>query len=83
MAAPFRDRVVHHTLMQVTWPILEARMIDDSYACRTGKGTHRAIDRCQHFARGHKYVLQCDVLQFFPDVDPARWAGRPKMRDPA
>ena len=40
-AAPFRDRVVHHALMQVTWPIFEARMIDDSYACRVGKGTHR------------------------------------------
>ena len=27
-AAPFRDRVVHHALMQITWPIFEARMID-------------------------------------------------------
>jgi retron-type reverse transcriptase len=34
-AAPFRDRVAHHALMQVTWPIFEARMIHDSYACRT------------------------------------------------
>ncbi len=39
-AAPFRDRVVHHALMQVTWPIFEARMIHDSYACRVGKGAH-------------------------------------------
>ncbi len=46
-AAPFRDRVVHHALMQATWPIFEARMIDDSYACRVGKGVHRAIDRAQ------------------------------------
>jgi hypothetical protein len=68
-AAPFRDRVVHHALMQVTWPIFEARMIHDSYACRVGKGTHAALDRCQHFARGHRYVLQCDVVQFFPSVD--------------
>jgi hypothetical protein len=51
--------------MQVTWPIFEARMIHDSYACRVGKGTHRALDRCQHFARGQRYVLQCDVVQFF------------------
>jgi RNA-directed DNA polymerase len=68
-AAPFRDRVVHHALMQVTWPIFEARMIYDSYACRIGKGTHKAIDRCQHFCRAHPYVLQCDVVQFFPSVD--------------
>ena len=75
-AAPFRDRVAHHALMQVTWPIFEARMIDDSYACRVGKGTHAAIDRCQHFARGHQYVLQCDVVQFFPSVDHAILAGQ-------
>ncbi len=68
-AAPFRDRVVHHALMQVTWRIFEARMIHDSYACRVGKGTHAALDRCQHFARGHRHVLQCDVVQFFPSVD--------------
>lgn len=68
-AAPFRDRVIHHALMQVTWPLFDARMIHDSYACRVGKGTHRALDRCQHFARGHRYVLQCDVVQFFPSID--------------
>jgi hypothetical protein len=70
-AAPFRDRVVHHALMQVTWPILEARMIYDSYACREGKGTHKALDRCQHFARRFRYVLQCDVVRFFPSIDHA------------
>jgi hypothetical protein len=75
-AAPFRDRVVHHALMQVTWPIFEARMIHDSYACRVGKGTHAALDRCQHFARGQRYVLQCDVVQFFPSVDLAILTGQ-------
>jgi hypothetical protein len=75
-AAPFRDRVVHHALMQVTWPIFEARMIDDSYACRIGKGTHKAIDRCQHFCRAHPYVLQCDVVQFFPSADHSVLRGQ-------
>jgi len=70
-AAPFRDRVVHHALMQVTWPIFEARMIHDSYACRAGKGTHRALDRCQHYSRIYPYALQCDVVQFFPSIDHA------------
>lgn len=43
-AAPFRDRVVHHALCQIIQPIFEARMIHDSYACRVGKGTHRAAN---------------------------------------
>ena len=68
-AAPFRDRVVHHALCAVIEPIWEARFIHDNYACRRGKGTHAALDRCTAFARRYRYVLQCDVVQFFPNVD--------------
>jgi len=68
-AAPFRDRVVHHALVRVIEPIFERRFIHDSYACRVGKGTHRALDRCQEFARRYRYVLQCDLVHFFPSID--------------
>lgn len=68
-AAPFRDRVVHHALYRVIEPIWEARFIDDTYANRVGKGTHRALDRAQSYARKYQYVLQCDVRQFFPSID--------------
>ncbi len=70
-AAPFRDRVVHHALCAVIEPIWEARFIHDSYACRKGKGTHKAADRAQAFARHHAYVLKGDVRRFFPSVDHA------------
>lgn len=70
-AAPFRDRVVHHALARVIEPIFERGFIADSYANRVGKGTHAALDRCQEFARGYRYVLQCDVRQFFPSIDHA------------
>lgn len=70
-AAPFRDRVVHHALCNVTAPLIESQFIPDSYANRIGKGTHRALDRCQQFARRYDYVLQCDIRQFFPAVDHA------------
>jgi retron-type reverse transcriptase len=68
-AAPFRDRVVHHALCNVIEPIWEKRFIHDSYACRKGKGPHAALDRCTSFARRFPYVLQCDIVQFFPSVD--------------
>ena len=41
----------------------------DSYACRTGKGTHAAVRRAQHFARRFRYVLKADVRKFFPSMD--------------
>ncbi len=68
-AAPFRDRVVHHALCNVTAPLLERSFTADSFANRTGMGTHRALDACQHHCRRHRYVLAMDVRQFFPSID--------------
>ena len=74
-AAPFRDRVTHHALCNLIEPLFERSFIRDSYANRVGKGTHRALDRCQQFARRYRYVLQCDVRQFFPSIDHAILRG--------
>jgi RNA-directed DNA polymerase len=68
-AAPFRDRIVHHALMNITGPLFERSFIEDSYANRVDKGTHRALDRCTHYLRRHRYVLTMDVRQFFPSID--------------
>jgi len=70
-AAPFRDRVVHHALCRIIEPAFERSFIDHSYANRAGKGTHRALDQCQRWARRYPYVLQCDLRQFFPSIDHA------------
>src|SRR5262245_59615595 len=42
-AAPYRDRVVHHALVNVLEPVYERTFVHDSYACRKGKGTHQGI----------------------------------------
>ncbi|MCG8348302.1 MAG: reverse transcriptase/maturase family protein [Chloroflexales bacterium] len=68
-AAPFRDRVVHHALVRVIEPIFEARFSNASYACRVGKGTHRAADHAQTLLRRHRYLLKADIAQFFPSID--------------
>jgi hypothetical protein len=68
-AAPFRDRVTHHALCNLIEPIFERSFIYYSYANRVGKGTHRALNRCQQFARRFRYALQCDIKQFFPSID--------------
>lgn len=68
-AAPYRDRVVHHALCNITTPIFEKAFIFDSYANRKGKGTHAAIKRYQYFAKHNKYALKCDIKKFFPSID--------------
>lgn len=67
--APFRDRVLHHAICRVLGPILDASLIHDTYACRTGKGSHAAVKRAQFFARRASHVLKCDVRRFFDSVD--------------
>lgn len=70
-AAPFRDRVVHHALCRVIEPLFESRFHPHSYANRIGKGTHRAIDQLQTYARRYRYVLRLDIVQHFPSLDHA------------
>lgn len=49
--ADFRDRVVHHALINVLQPIFEPRFIEDSFANRKGRGTLKALDRFDFFKR--------------------------------
>jgi retron-type reverse transcriptase len=82
-SAPFRDRVAHHALCNVTVPLLERSFVADSFANRVGYGTHRALDACQRHARRHRYCLAMDVQQFFPSVDHEILMGliRRRVRD--
>lgn len=70
-AAPYRDRVVHHALCNVILPIFERTLIHDTYANRSGFGTHRALKRFTQFTRSSRYVLQCDIQKYFPTIDHA------------
>ncbi len=66
--APFRDRVVHHALIDPLEPIFERRMIADSFACRRGLGTHRALRRAQAHVRRYAYSLKLDVRKCFDSI---------------
>lgn len=70
-AAPFRDRVVHHALMNVVEPLLDQRFIFDTYACRQGHGVHLAVKRYQEWAKTHAYALKLDISRYFPSIDHA------------
>lgn len=71
---PLKDRVVQHALVQVIEPIFEARYIDQSFACRVGKGAHKGADTLQRYMRevkrenGALYALKADISKYFPSV---------------
>ena len=68
-AAPFRDRVLHHALIDPLEVTLDARMLPHSFACRRGRGQHRAMAQAQWLLRRHAWFLKMDVAKFFPSLD--------------
>jgi hypothetical protein len=83
-AAAFRERVLHHALMNVCEPVLERAAVFDSYACRKGKGRLRAVDRAEAYARRHRWFMKMDIRQYFASIHQAtlrQLLGR-KFKDP-
>lgn len=70
-APTFSDRLVQQWLVSHIESWFDKRFIDDSYANRTGKGTHAAIARLQRFTRqpGHRWYCKLDIQAFFPSID--------------
>jgi retron-type reverse transcriptase len=75
-AADFRDRVVHHYLINKVNFLFEKLFIKDSYACRVGKGTHYGIKRinefikkCSNNYREDAWVLKLDLSGFFMSIN--------------
>ena len=52
--APVEDRVVHHAFCRVCTPLIEKRFIEQSYACRKGKGSHLAVGRARELCREYR-----------------------------
>ncbi len=75
-AADFRDRVIHHIFVNEIIGMAEQKFCSDSYACRTGKGTHAAVRRLGKLIpkvtnnyRQEAYYLQLDIASFFMSID--------------
>ena len=71
-APHFRDLVVQHAIYRKIYPIFDKPFIDQSYACRKGKGTHKASEFTQKEMRkydGELYYAKLDIKKFFYNID--------------
>ncbi|KKQ06962.1 MAG: Retron-type reverse transcriptase [Candidatus Moranbacteria bacterium GW2011_GWE2_36_40] len=76
-AADFRDRIVHHLLVNEIVQYASHRFVFDSYACLKGKGTLKAVKRLQFFVKNKKnnqqrnreWYLKMDISSFFTSID--------------
>ena len=62
---PFIDRVMHHAIMNVLEPVFEKQFIYHTYACRKGKGSHKAIKYAFSKAKNCEFFLKLDVKKYF------------------
>lgn len=75
MSLPFKDRIVQWAIYRQLFPLYEDTFIFDSYACRRGKGTHKAADRLQYWMRQtdrkpeRYYYMKMDISKYFYRVD--------------
>ena len=74
--ASVRDRLLHHAIYKILYPLYDKKFIADSYSCRNNKGTYKAIKRFKKFTRcvsnnytTQCYILKCDIKKFFASVD--------------
>ncbi len=74
--ASVRDRLLHHALYRSLYWHFNQQFIHDSYSCRLGKGTHKALSRFTHLARkasrNHTqtlWILKCDIKKFFASIN--------------
>ena len=67
-AASFRERVTHHALMNVCEPVLERAAVAASFACRKGKGRHRAIEHARQCSLRRQWFLKMDVRKYFDSI---------------
>ena len=73
-APAFCDLVVQHAVYRLIYPIFNRTFIDQSFACRKGKGTHAAADYAQAALRSSapdSYILQLDIKRFFYSINRA------------
>jgi hypothetical protein len=71
-APHFEERVLHHAIMNVCERAMDRWLIDDTFACRVGKGRDAAILRAQSFTRNAGWFLKLDVRKYFDSVRHAR-----------
>lgn len=67
-AASLRERIVHHTLMNVCHDYFDNQLIYDTYAARKGKGIHAAVERLKVKMNDYDYFVKLDVRRYFDSV---------------
>lgn len=75
-APAFSERVLHHAILHVCEPVFERWLIDDTFACRRGRGRLKALERAAHFSRCFPCFLKLDIRKYFDSIPHAPLLAR-------
>jgi RNA-directed DNA polymerase len=79
-APAFRERVLHHAILNVCEPAFEQFLIDDTFACRAGRGRIAALQRAQTFCRRYPHAVKIDMRHYFDSIPHAGLLSRLQRR---
>lgn len=71
-AACFKDRIFHHALMNRCGETFERAMVDNTYACRMGKGVHKAVQHVQKHLHAYPWFVKIDIDGYFAAIHHQR-----------
>jgi len=74
--ATVRDRVLHHAICRVLYPIFEPTFISNLFSCQNDKGNHKGVECLSKMIRKVSknytrqcFVMKCDISKFFNSID--------------
>jgi len=69
---PYRDRVVHHAIMNLLEPIFTPMFTTDTYSCIKGKGIYSMFTALRLALKNKSETIYCfqgDIKKYYPSVD--------------
>lgn len=65
----YPHRIVQHAVIGVIKNDLDKLFIHNNFACRDGKGQHRASAQLHKYMRKYTYCFQGDIKKFYPSIN--------------
>lgn len=83
---PFKDRIVHHAIMNVLEPIWVSVFTADTYSCIKGRGIHSLLNKLKFVLKNvdsTTFCLKLDIKKFYPSIDHdiLKFIIRKKIKD--
>lgn len=68
---PYKDRIVHHSLMNILEPIFVKCFISQTYSCIKGRGILKCLHTLTKYlkVRENRFCLKLDIKKFYESIN--------------